>query len=222
MSGDRQDRRRAERVRAAWSARFESAAGVVTGHVVDLSVVSSRMRPEALGPVRLAVGATGTLTLAFQDSDGRMEVISLAATMVRNAVDGIALSFAGLPESAARWLNARLLTTESRRRAPRVRMRLAVQLQALRELPVSAETVDLSAFGARVRTVLPLVPGARLDLLLPLTGGKPPMNVPTVVWAVDGNEAVLMFTNLRPRDFNSLGDYVASRLGPARMPGGSP
>lgn len=211
MSG-RGDRRRLERVRADWSARFEGGTAVVTGHVLDLSMVSVRVRPDAVDPMWLALGDTGTLTLAFPDSDTHMEVIRLTATVVRIGVDGIALGFSGLPDSASRWLGARVLTTEVRRRAPRVALAQPVELRALSGPPFTAEMIDLSAFGARVRTAQALEAGARVEARLELTRGQP-MTVSTLVWSIEGDEAVLAFVNLGPREFNRLGDHVASRLG---------
>jgi hypothetical protein len=212
MSGDR---RRMERVRADWSARFDGeSSAVVTGNVVDLSMISVRVRPDGGNPDAVVAGQTGTLTLAFPDSETHMEVIRLAATVVRAGMDGIAFTFTGLPDAASRWLGARVLTTEVRRRSPRVPLETAVELRMPYAAPIPAMTLDLSAYGARVRTVAPLEPGARLDLVLPLSAERAPMVVPTVVWSVEDDEAVLTFINLGPRDFNRLGDYVASRLGP--------
>ena len=62
------DRRRQERVRADWSARFEGDAIVVDGHVVDLSIVSARIRSLSGEPVPVKPGDAGTLTLAFPET----------------------------------------------------------------------------------------------------------------------------------------------------------
>ena len=118
-----------------------------------------------------------------------------------------------MPESAARWLTNHLRTGEARRRAPRLRIALPVEVQRPREGPVAAETRDLSAFGARIRSSRPLGPGERLDLRLPLEPGRAPLVLRSVVWEANGDDAVLMFVNLQSRDFNGIGDYVASRLG---------
>jgi len=211
---ERGDRRGTERVRADWSARFEAGDTAIAGRVVDVSVVSVRIRADFGDDARVSPGLGGTLTLAFSDSTRHMEVIRLAATVVRAAADGIALTFAGLPESANRWLGARVLTTEVRRRAPRVPLTLPIELRAARRPPFTAEMLDLSAFGARVRarqSPQPLAPGDRLQAKMHLATG-PPIAVSALVWSVEGDEAVLMFVNLEPREFNRLGDQVASRL----------
>lgn len=211
---ERGDRRRAERVWADWSARFETGDAAIDGRVIDVSVVSVRIRTESGGHAGASPGLGGTLTLTFQDSSQHVEVLRLAATVVRAASDGIALAFAGLPESANRWLGARVLTTEVRRRAPRVALTLPIELRAARRAPFAAQTLDLSAFGARVRAAnapQPLTPGDRLQAKVHLATG-PPIAVSALVWSVEGDEAVLMFVNLAPREFNRLGDQVASRL----------
>ena len=214
MSTDRQDRRRSERIRADWSGRFETPGATLDGRIVDLSVVSARLRPdEGRAPASVAAGLGGTLTLSFPDVDEHVEVLRIHGTVVRAGLDGVAFTFASLPEPGARWLTNRLRTGEARRRAPRLRIALPVEVERPREGPVAAETHDLSAFGARIHSSLPLGPGERLDLRLPLEAGRPSLVVPSVVWEAIGDDAVLMFVNLQSRDFNRIGDYVASRLG---------
>jgi hypothetical protein len=205
------DRRRHERVHANWSARFEGDAIVVDGHVVDLSIVSVRIRSLSGEPVPVTPGDIGTLTLAFPDST-RLEVIRLVATVVRSGLDGMALSFAGLPEAAGRWLRARVFTNEVRRRAPRVALAMPIALRVASGQAFAAHLVDLSAFGAKVRTEQPLQPGTRVAATMEI-GAGPPMVVSALVWSSEGGEAVLAFVNLDPKEFNRLGDHVASHLG---------
>ena len=210
MSGSG-DRRRQERVRADWSARFEGDAIVVDGHVVDLSIVSARIRSLSGEPVPVKPGDVGTLTLAFPETT-HLEVIRLAATVVRSGLDGMALSFAGLPEAAGRWLRARVLSTDVRRRAPRVALAMPIELRVPSGQAFAAEMIDLSAFGARVRSDPPLEPGTRVSATMQIGPGSP-MVLSALVWSSEGRESVLAFVNLDPRDFNRLGDHVASHLG---------
>jgi hypothetical protein len=212
MSWSRQDRRRDERVRVNWSARIETTETVVEGRVVDLSITSVRIRTASGRPVEIPVGAHATLTLTFPGTDDRFEVLSLSAVIVRSALDGIALTFAGLPDPAGRWVKTRLLSVEARRRSPRARVGLPVELRVGSDAPVPGETLDVSAFGARVRSSLALKSGDRLELRLGLDADKPPLKLPALVWESSGDEAVLVFANLPERDFNRLGDYVMSRL----------
>jgi hypothetical protein len=205
------DRRRQERVRADWSARFEGDAIVVDGHVVDLSIVSARIRSLSGEPVPVKPGDAGTLTLAFPDT-AHLEVIRLAATVVRSGVDGMALSFAGLPDVAGRWLRARVLSTDVRRRAPRVALALPIELRVPSGQAFRAEMIDLSSFGARVRCDPPLAPGTRVAATMQIGPGTP-MVLSALVWSSEGGESVLAFVNLDPWDFNRLGDHVASHLG---------
>ena len=209
---DRQDRRRAQRVKLEWTARLETGAGVVEGPVVDLSIIGVRIGT----PANLPVGTPGTLTLTFSTPDDRQEMVSLTATVARCGEDCVAATFGGLPEPAGRWLRVRLLSGDSRRRSPRVHVALPVELSGGSMAPIQGETLDVSAFGARVTTFVPLSPGARLECTLSLDDRKPPLVTPTVVWDVAGSEAVLVFANLRSRDFDRLGDYVLSRLPPER------
>ena len=212
MSWSRQDRRRNERVRVTWSARVETSETVVEGRVVDLSITSVRIRTGSGRPVEIPVGTHATLTLQFPGADDRFEVLSLGATVVRTALDGVALTFAGLPDPAGRWVKTRLLSVEARRRSPRARVGLPIELRRGRDAPVAGETLDVSSFGARVRSTMALKSGERLELRLPLDPGKPPLKLPALVWECTGDEAVLVFANLPERDFNRLGDYVMSRL----------
>lgn len=212
MSWSRQDRRRDERVRVNWPARIETAETIVEGRVVDLSITSVRVRPASGRPVEIPVGTHATLTLTFPGVDDRFEVLSLSATVSRGALDGIALTFAGLPDPAGRWVKTRLLSVEARRRSPRARVGLPVELKLGNDAPVPGETVDMSAFGARVRSTVTLKSGDRLELRLALEADKPPLKLPALVWESSGDEAVLVFANLPERDFNRLGDWVISRL----------
>jgi PilZ domain-containing protein len=213
MSWSRQDRRRDERVRVNWSARVETRETVVEGRVVDLSITSVRIRAHGR-PVEIPVGTHAALTLHFPGPDDRFEVLSLSATVARTALDGVALTFSGLPDPAGRWVKTRLLSVEARRRSPRARVGLPIELRVGSDAPVAGETLDVSAFGARVRSALALKSGDRLELRLPLDPGKPPLKLPALVWECTGDEAVLVFANLPEREFNRLGDYVMSRLAP--------
>lgn len=208
MSTHGQDRRRAERVSVDWTARLETAEGVLEGPVVDVSTIGLRFAAEGTLP-----GHTlGALVVTFLGVDQRVEVVELRARVVWCGPPGVAVTYAGLPDPAARRLRARFLSAESRRRSPRVRVALPVELRSGGEPPVSASTVDLSAFSARVATALPAEPGGRLDLTLFPDDGKPPLTLAAVVWETDDREAVLMFTNLAPRDFDRVGDWVVRLL----------
>jgi hypothetical protein len=212
MSWTRQDRRRADRLRVNWSARVEAAGTTVEGLVVDLSLVSVRIRAESARRVELPAGSPARLLLTFPAGGDRVEVLSVSASVVRTAPDGVALAFASLPDPAAGWVRRRLLSVEARRRAPRARVALPAEIRVGNAAPVPVETVDLSAFGARLRTTLPLEPGDRLALHLPLEPDRPPLALRALVWEASRDEALVMFANLPERDFDRLGDYVLGRL----------
>jgi len=206
MTVDRPNRRRTDRVTVEWAARFETGATRVAGAVVDVSEIGLRIADER----PLPPGVAGTLTLTFRGIDGRIEVVEVTATVVRSGFGGVALTYAGLPEHAARRLRARGLTAESRRRGTRVRVVLPIEVQPPTGAPIPGETVDLSAYSARVTTAAPLDPGARVELRLALSADRPPMALPSVVWQIDASgEAVLMFANLAADDFGRLGDYLS-------------
>jgi hypothetical protein len=205
-SADRPNRRRADRVTVEWAARFETGVTRVAGAVVDASEVGLRIADER----PLPPGAAGRLTLTFRELDGRIEVVEMTATVVRSGLGGVALTYSRLPDHAARRLRARGITAESRRRASRVRVTLPIEVRSEIGAPIPGETVDLSAYSARVTTAAPLDPGARVELRVALGAGKPPMALPSVVWQIDASgEAVLMFANLAADDFSRLGDYLA-------------
>jgi hypothetical protein len=189
-----------------WAARFETGGRMVEGAVVDVSEGGLRIADDR----ELPAGAEGTLTVIFRGLEDRIEVVRVAATVVWSGELGVAVTYAGLPGPAARRLHARFLTGEARRRSPRARVALPVQVRPEGEEPIGAETVDLSAYSARVTPSTPLKAGARVELLVSLEAGKTQMAVPALVWQVDDSgEAVLMFTNLLPADFSRLGDYVS-------------
>jgi hypothetical protein len=189
-----------------WAARFETGGRMVEGAVVDVSEGGLRIADDR----ELPAGAEGTLTVIFRGLDENLEVVRVAATVVWSGEVGVAVTYAGLPGPAARRLHARFLSGEARRRSPRARVALPVQVRPEAGVPIPGETVDLSAYSARVMPATPIDAGTRVELLLSLEEGKPPMAVPALVWQVDDSgEAVLMFTNLPASEFGRLGDYVS-------------
>ena len=209
MSTERQDRRRAERVTVDWAARLETEEGRVReGPVADVSTIGLRFISDG-EPV--TSDTAGTLTVTFIGPDHRMDVVKVHARVVWSAESSVAVSYAGLPDPAARRLRARFLSSESRRRTPRVRVAVPVEVRFADGTSMPGGTVDLSAFAARVSTPTPLDPGARVQLVIFPEDGKS-LVLAAVVWETQDLESVLMFTNLSPRDFDRIGDWVVTFL----------
>lgn len=209
----REDRRTAQRARAEWPVQVETADGVfVRGRVVDISASGVRLTIERSIPI----GAEVRLMMTLPGSPDRVEVVAVDSRVVRADADGIAVDIVGvgasLPERAARRVRPRLDTWEARRRSPRVHLPVIVTLRHAGGALVPAETVDLSAFGARVTTGLALRAGERLDVLLSPDGDTEPQSLHAVVWEVDERGAVLVFVNVAPDEFERLGRFVAALL----------
>lgn len=200
------DRRRAERARAEWPVAIEAFDGrVIPGEVVDVSTSGMRVRAQA----ELPVGAAVTLRVALPQGADRLEVV---ARVARRSAEELALDFIGLPETEARRVKPFVPAWEVRRRAPRAHARVPMTLEKRTDGSAPGETVDLSAFSARVATELPLRPGDRVNLHLSPPAPGAPLELPAVVWDGDGTGAVLVFVNLSAADFARLGAYVSSLI----------
>lgn len=209
----REDRRRAQRARATWPVQVEIPGGeFLGGRIADIS--TSGLRITLAAPI--PAGTEVRLTMTLPGPPDRVEVVAVEGRVVRSEEDGVAVDIVGvgggLPERAARRMRPRLDTWEARRRSPRVHLPVMVTLRHGGGALVAAETVDLSAFGARVGTGLALRAGERIDVLLPADGATAPLSVHAVVWDVDERGAALVFVNVAPAQFERLGRFVAALL----------
>jgi hypothetical protein len=209
----REDRRSAQRARATWPVQVEMPGGeFLEGRVADISASGLRITLSAPIPA----GTDVRLRMTLPGPPDRVEVVAVEGRVVRREEDGVAVDIVGvggeMPERAARRMRPRLDTWEARRRSPRVRLPVMVTLRHGGGALVSAETVDLSAFGARVSTGLALRAGERIDVRLPPDGGTEPLSVPAVVWDVDERGAALVFVNVAPAQFERLGRFVTALL----------
>jgi hypothetical protein len=209
----REDRRAAQRARAEWRVQVETPDGAfIRGQVVDISASGARITVERSIPV----GTDVRLMITLPGTPDRVEVVVVDSRVVRAEEHIIAVDIVGvgssLPERAARRVRPRLDTWEARRRSPRVRLPVMVTLRHAGGALVPAETVDLSAFGARVTTGLALRAGERVDVMLPPDGDTEPQSLHAVVWEVDERGAVLVFVNVSPGEFERLGRFVAALL----------
>ena len=206
----REDRRGAQRARATWPVQIEIPTGeLVSGRVADISASGVRVT------ISSAI-ATGTEVRVMMTLPGpRSEVVGVDGLVVRSGDDGVAidiLSVGGpLPDRAARRVRPHLDTWEARRRSPRARLPVMVTLRHGGGAMVPAETIDLSAFGARVSTGLALRAGERIDVLLP-DGETEALALRAVVWDVDERGAALVFANVSPAQFERISRFVAALL----------
>jgi PilZ domain len=209
----REDRRSAQRARATWPVQVELPGGeFLAGRVADISASGVRITLSAPIPAGIEV----RLMMTLPGPPDRVEVVAVEGRVVRSEDDGVAVDIVAvgsrLPERAARRVRPRLDTWEARRRSPRVHLPVMLTLRHGGGALVSAETVDLSAFGARVSTGLALRAGERIDVRLPPDGGTEPLSVPAVVWDVDERGAALVFVNVAPAQFERLGRFVTALL----------
>jgi PilZ domain len=209
----REDRRSAQRARATWPVQIEMPGGqFVSGRVADISASGLRISV----PTDIAVGTEIRLRITLPGSPDRIEVVGVDGLVVRSGEDGVAvdiMSVGGpLPDRAARRVRPHLDTWEARRRSPRVHLPVMVTLRHSGGALVPAETVDLSAFGARVTSGLILRPGERIDVLLPPDGESDALALHAVVWDVDERGAALVFVNVSPPQFERISRFVAALL----------
>jgi hypothetical protein len=209
----REDRRGAPRARAGWPVQLETPQGeTVSGHVADVSTSGIRVRV----PIELAVDTQVILRVTLPELPDRMEVVAVRGRVVRSDAGGIAVDLVSmggsLPERALRRLRPRLDPWEARRRSPRVYLPMVVTLGHAGGAQVPAETVDLSAFGARITTGLVLRAGERIDVQLPPDGDSEPLLLRAVVWEVHDRSVSLVFVNVSAPDFERLTRFVGALL----------
>jgi hypothetical protein len=146
-----------------------------------------------------------TLRITLPRGAHRLEVV---ARVARREGDGLALDFIGLPETEARRVEPLVGGWDARRRGPRATRPLPVSIRVGRGEAGQGKTLDLSAFGARIATDLPLHPGdsARLEFQ-PDSAGNP-LRLSAVVWSLGDRGVVFVFANLRSSEFVRLNQYV--------------
>ena len=204
MSG--RDRRGAERARADWPVTIEAFdRRVITGEVLDVSASGMRVRTAS----DLPVGAAVTVSVVLPQGADRLEVV---ARVARRTSQDLALDFIGLPETEARRVKPLVSSWEARRRAPRVHTPVPVSIEKRMDGSARGETVDLSAFAAKVATDLALQPGDLVTVSLSPAAPGTTLTLPAVVWDVGSTGSVLVFVNLPRSDFGRLGAYVSSLL----------
>ena len=196
------DRRGAARARADWPVTLETfERGIIQGYVLDISTSGVRVRVGA----DLPVGAAVTLRITLPRGANRLEVV---ARVARREGDGLALDFIGLPETEARRVEPLVGGWDTRRRGPRATRPLPVSIRVGRGEAGQGKTLDLSAFGARIATDLPLKPGDSAKLEFQPEADGDPLRLTAVVWSLADRGAVFVFANLRSSDFVRLNQYV--------------
>ena len=204
------DRRGSQRARATWPVQIELPSGeFVKGRVADIS--ASGLRVTVSADIDPGTEVRVMMTLPGQ----RVEVVSVNGLVVRSEEDGVAIDIMSvggpLPDRAARRVRPQLDRWEARRRSPRVQLPVMVTLRHGGGALVPGETVDLSAFGARVATGLALRAGERIDILLP-DGETEALALHAVVWEVDERGVALVFANASPAQFERITRLVTALL----------
>ncbi|MGH7374165.1 MAG: PilZ domain-containing protein [Candidatus Rokuibacteriota bacterium] len=198
------DRRSFPRAAAAWPATVESGDGrVVSGEVVNLSLSGMKVRSDTEAPVNSIV----TVRVTLPGDAGRLEMVG---TVVRRDSDSIGVAFLKMSDSPAGRVTPFVSRGDMRRRFPRVPVNLPISVEGGSAGTANGHTVDLSASGGRVTTDQRLVEGDVVVIELPPRSGLERLRLPALVWESYGGGAVLVFTNLAPKEFTRLQEYVAN------------
>ncbi|MEX2221282.1 MAG: PilZ domain-containing protein [Candidatus Rokuibacteriota bacterium] len=202
MSGH--DRRAFPRAAAAWAATVETGEGrVVSGEVVNLSLSGMKVRADS----DAAVGGIVTVRVTLPGAAGRMEMVG---TVVRRDAESIGVAFLKMSDSPAGRVTSFVSRGDTRRRFPRVPVSLPIRVEGGSEGTAQGHTVDLSASGGRVTVDTPLVEGDVVVVELPARSGLERLRLPALVWESYAGGAVLVFTNLAPKEFTRLQEYLAT------------
>jgi hypothetical protein len=199
------ERRRDPRLTVPWPAAVRDVEGhEARGEVIDVSLSGLKLRAEA----QALRGEAVRLRVTLPRGGGEVDI---SARIVRRDADGIAVEFGRLAPAASDRLKPLLPTWELRRRAARVGIELPIRIEG-RDGPTEGQTIDLSAFGGRVKTHRRLTPGDMVAVQLVPRDGLGVMSVRAVVWEADTQGGVLVFANLATTDFVRLRSYVDSLL----------
>jgi hypothetical protein len=174
---------------------------VVSGEVVNLSLSGMKVRVD----VAVTADSIVTVRVTLPGDAGRLEMVG---TVVRRDRDSIGVAFLKMSDSPAGRVTPFVSRSETRRRFPRVAVRLPIRVEGGSAGTASGHTVDLSASGGRVMTDQPLVEGDVVVLELPARPGIDRLRLPALVWESYEGGAVLVFANLDAREFERLRDYV--------------
>jgi hypothetical protein len=182
----------------------ESGDGrVVSGEVVNVSLSGMKVRSDTEAPVDSIV----TVRVTLPGDAGRLEMVG---TVVRRDRDSIGVAFLKMSDSPAGRVTPFVSRGDMRRRFPRVPVSLPIRVEGGSAGTARGHTVDLSASGGRVTTDQRLVEGDVVVIELPLRSGLERLRLPALVWEAYGGGAVLVFTNLAPKEFTRLQEYVAN------------
>jgi hypothetical protein len=175
----------------------------VSGEVVNLSLSGMKVRSDTEAPVDSIV----TVRVTLPGDAGRLEMVG---TVVRRDSDSIGVAFLKMSDSPAGRVTPFVSRGDMRRRFPRVPVNLPISVEDGSAGTAHGHTVDLSASGGRVTTDQRLVEGDVVVIELPPRSGLERLRLPALVWESYGGGAVLVFTNLAPKEFTRLQEYVAN------------
>lgn len=198
------DRRRSGRAHARWPVTVESFnSRAQSGELVDLSLSGMKVRTES----DAVVGSAVTVRAMAPKGAGGLEVV---ARVVRQDSDGMALDFIELPGPDVRRLEQLLAPWEGRRRSPRATVNLPVWIEGRSDGNVPGQTLDLSAFGARIATEHKLSSGDVVVAALAVPDGEGQLRLPALVWEAGPRGVVVLFVGIPQRDFLRLRGYIES------------
>ncbi len=219
------DRRRYPRVPVTLDFRATAADTEWQGKTVDLSPYGVKVEPPG-GSAALPVGARLELILTLPDEEPPLAV---AARVVRTDDDGVALCFLQLGATAfarvknlvdsllhtlcngSGGLHVEVRPLRERRRAPRAKVALDVDLDAVPFRLWQGKMINLSTIGASLAwpaTADQPPWGAGVDLRLAHAKGQPPVSLKGVVWRRDRDSVAILFLELTQAQRNRLQDLV--------------
>lgn len=197
------------------------------GKTVDLSPYGVKVTSPAPS-VKLPPGSSVRLQIALPDGD---PPLSLTATVIRTARDGVALNFADIGageferlKNVVDWLlkslsddSARLgvavRVLKERRKSPRADAELDVSFDAEKPYDWRGKTINLSPFGVKVGLPASAIrpsEGTSVQLRLAAPDALPPMAVKGLVWRREPKTTILLFVDLGREEIERLKALVES------------
>ena len=199
-----QDRRRFPRMRTAWPVILEAADGRVgVGQIIDVSLTGMRVSTD----LDIEPDTPLMLRVTLPKDTGRLEVLVKVA---RRDPRGFGVSFVTLGEGEAERIAPFVAPGDIRRWARRVAVSLPIRIETSSDEgdTLAGRTIDLSTSGGRVTVEGQLTVGdvVVVELPGPDVGGS--LRLPSLVWEVYTDGAVVVFANLARGEYLKLRDYL--------------
>jgi hypothetical protein len=221
------DRRRYPRVGVTLDVTVAAPGSHWQGKTVDLSPYGVKVTSPAPS-VKLPPGSSVRLQLALPDGDSPL---SLTATVVRTALDGVALNFVNLEAqhferlknlvdallasltNGSEHVGMQVRVMKERRKHPRIDAELDIAFEAEKPYDWRGKTINLSPFGVKVGLPASAIrpsEGTSVQLRLAAPDAPSPMAVKGMVWRREPKTTTLLFVDLGREEIERLKALVES------------